>query len=159
MKRKTKNLLIAATVLVTFVCMVNAAWLVVQTGGIAGWYGSNMPQAVWNEDAIVLQKFLLWCRLLAGIAFDVLIVLFMFRSLAAVKSGTLFPRANALVLLAASVSYFLYSICNSNMGILMESDRLFSIADSDLMFPLVLFAFALIYSMAVKVSEENNLTI
>lgn len=114
MKRRTKCLLIAATVLVTMVCVINAVWLVVQSGGIAGWYGANMQQAVWNEDVLGLQRFLFWGRLLAGIAFDVLMVVFMFRSLVAVKSGILFPRANA---------------------------------------------FVLIYSMAVRVSEENNLTI
>lgn len=159
MKKRTKSLLIAATVLVTMVCVINAVWLVVQSGGIAGWYGANMQQAVWHEDVLGLQRSLFWGRILAGIAFDVLIVLFMFKSIVAVKSGTLFPRTNAFVLLAASVCYFLYSICNNNMGILIDSERLFSIADSDLMFPLVLFAFALIYSMAVRVSEENNLTI
>lgn len=152
-------MLIAATVLVTMVCVINAVWLVVQSGGIAGWYGVNMQRAVWNEDVLGLQRFLLWGRLLAGIAFDVLMVVFMFKSLVAVRSGILFPRANALVLIAVSVCYFLYSICNTNMGILVESERLFMVEDSDLMIPLVLFAFALIYSMAVRVSEENNLTI
>lgn len=159
MKRRTKCLLIAATVLVIMVCVINAVWLVVQSGGIAGWYGENMQQAVWNEDVLGLQRFLLWGRILAGIAFDVLMVVFMFKSLVAVKSGILFPRANAFILIAASVCYFLYSICNTNMGILIDSERLFMIDDSDLMFPLVLFAFALIYSIAVRVSEENNLTI
>lgn len=159
MKRRTKCLLIVASVLVTLVCVINAVWLVVQSGGIAGWYGENMQQAVWNEDVLGLQRFLFWGRILAGMAFDVLMVVFMFKSLVAVKSGILFPRANAFILIAASVCYFLYSICNTNMGILIDSERLFMINDSDLMIPLVLFAFALIYSIAVRVSEENNLTI
>lgn len=159
MKKRTKGLLIAVTVLVSLVCLLNAVWLVVQSGGIAGWYGSNLPQAVWHDDVLGLQKFIFWGRILAGITFDALMVMFMFRSILAVKSGTLFTRANVFVMMAASVCFFVYGLCNTNMGILTDSERLFMIEDSNLMFPLILFAFALIYSVAVKVSEENNLTI
>lgn len=38
MKRSTKNLLIAVTAIVGITCIVNAVWLIVQSGSVAGWF-------------------------------------------------------------------------------------------------------------------------
>lgn len=158
MKRITKITLVAVTVFVCFVCLVNAIWLIFQSGSVAGWWGENM-QAQWTSDSIGLQRFIFWGRLLAGLVFDVMLAVFMFKSVMAIKSGLLFPMSNVLVLVAAAVCNLLYNFCNTNIGKVVYPERLLEIADSDILLPLILFAFALMYGLAAKVSEDSRLTI
>ena len=153
MKRKTKILLIAVTILVCLICLSNAAYIIIQGGGMAGLYGVNM------ERAHGLQRFIFWGWLTAGLVFDALLAVFMIRSLLAVRSGILFPKANTFLLIAASAVNLVYNICHSNIGIVLHSERLFTIDNADLLLPLILLAFSLIYGIAVRVSEENQMTI
>ena len=159
MKRKTKILLIAITVMVCLICLVNAAWLIIQSGCITGFFASNNEQVQWNDEVIGIQQSIFWGRLLTGLIFDALLIAFMFKSLLALKSGILFPKANALILVVAAAVNLLYNFCDSNIGIVVESDRMLVIDDKTLLLPLILTAFALIYSLAAKISEENRLTI
>ena len=102
MKRKTKILLIAVTVLVCLICLSNAVYIIIQGGGMAGLYGVNMERAQWNQEVLGLQRFIFWGWLTAGLVFDALLAVFMIRSLLAVRSGILFPKANTFLLMAAS---------------------------------------------------------
>ena len=70
MKRSTRNLLVTATVLVCLICLINAAYIIIQSGGMAGLYGENMERAQWNGEIIGLQRFIFWGWLMAGLAFD-----------------------------------------------------------------------------------------
>ena len=42
---------------------------------------------------------------------------------------------------------------------MLHSEKLFTIDNADLLLPLILLAFSLIYGIAVRISEENKLTI
>ena len=170
MKRNTRILLIAVTVLVCLICLGNAAYIIIQCGGMAGLYGVNMERAqwnqevlglqrFWNQEVLGLQRFIFWGWLTAGLVFDALLAVFMICSLLAVRSGILFPKANTFILMAASAVNLVYNICHSNIGIVLHSERLFTIDNADLLLPLILLAFSLIYGIAVRVSEENQLTI
>ena len=159
MKRNTRILLIAVTVLVCLICLGNAAYIIIQGGGMAGLYGVNMERAQWHQEVLGLQRFIFWGWLTAGLVFDALLAVFMIRSLLAVRSGILFPKANTFLLMAASAVNLVYNICHSNIGIVLHSERLFTIDNADLLLPLILLAFSLIYGIAVRVSEENQLTI
>ena len=167
MKRNTRILLIAVTVLVCLICLSNAAYIIIQGGGMAGLYGVNMERAQWNQEVLGLQRFIFWGWLTAGLVFDALLAVFMIRSLLAVRSGILFPvrsgilfpKANTFLLMAASAVNLVYNICHSNIGIVLHSERLFTIDNADLLLPLILLAFSLIYGIAVRISEENKLTI
>ena len=97
MKRSTKNLLVAVTVLVCLICLINAAYIIIRSGGMAGLYGENMELAQWNGEILGLQRFIFWGWLTAGLAFDALLTVFMIRSLLAVRSGVLFPRVNTFL--------------------------------------------------------------
>ena len=159
MKRSTRILLIAVTVLVCLICLSNAVYIIIQGGGMAGLYGVNMERAQWNQEVLGLQHFIFWGWLTAGLVFDALLAVFMIRSLLAVRSGILFPKANTFLLMAASAVNLIYNICHSNIGIVLHSERLFTIDNADLLLPLILLAFSLIYGIAVRISEENQLTI
>ena len=151
MKRNTRILLIAVTVLVCLICLSNAAYIIIQGGGMAGLYGVNMERAQWNQEVLGLQRFIFWGWLTAGLVFDALLAVFMICSLLGVRSGFL--------LMAASAVNLVYNVCRSNIGIVLHSERLFTIDDADVLLPLILLAFSLIYGIAVRVSEENQLTI
>ena len=159
MKRNTRILLIAVTVLVCLICLSNAAYIIIQGGGMAGLYGVNMERAQWNQEVLGLQRFIFWGWLTAGLVFDALLAVFMICSLLGVRSGILFPKANTFLPMAASAVNLVYNICHSNIGIVLHSERLFTIDNADLLLPLILLAFSLIYGIAVRVSEENQLTI
>ena len=164
MKKSTRILLIAVTILVCLICLSNAVYIIIQGGGMAGLYGVrlygvNMERAQWNQEVLGLQRFIFWGWLTAGLVFDALLAVFMIRSLLAVRSGILFPKANTFLPMAASAVNLVYNICHSNIGIVLHSERLFTIDNADLLLPLILLAFSLIYGIAVRVSEENQLTI
>ena len=50
MKRTTKNLLIAVTAIVGIICIVNAVWLIVQSGSVAGWF-TDYRNIVYGDGA------------------------------------------------------------------------------------------------------------
>ena len=77
MKRNTKILLIAVTVLVCLICLSNAVYIIIQGGGMAGLYGVNMERAQWNQEVLGLQRFIFWGWLTAGLVFDALLAVFM----------------------------------------------------------------------------------
>lgn len=170
MKRNTKNLLIAVTAIVGIICIVNAVWLIVQSESVAGWFtdyrnivygdgaAENGSKIVWRDDVLGWQYFIFYGRLLFGIAFDALLLLFMIKSILALKSGAFFLKSNTYILISAAVCNLLYNFCNENIRILIY-DTYRNITDAMLLTPLILFAFSLIYGLAVRVSEENRLTI
>ena len=170
MKRTTKNLLIAVTAIVGIICIVNAVWLIVQSGSVAGWFtdyrnivygdgaAENGSKIVWRDNVLGWQYFIFYGRLLFGIAFDALLLLFMIKSILVLKSGAFFLKSNTYILISAAVCNLLYNFCNENIRILIY-DTYKNITDAMLLTPLILFAFSLIYGLAVRVSEENRLTI
>ena len=155
MKRTTRILLIAVTILVCLICLGNAAYIIIQGGGMAGLYGVNMERAQWNQEVLGLQCFIFWGWLTAGLVFDALLAVFMIRSLLAVRSGILFPKANTFLLMAASAVNLVYNICLSNIGIVLHSERLFTIDNADLLLPLILFARS---ESAKKTDSPSKLT-
>lgn len=159
MKKSTKTLLIAVTVFICLLCLTNAVFLFMQTAGYAGWFKSNLPQIVWNDDFKPLQIFILTGHLVFGIAFNILLPVFMLRIITSLRSGILFPKSNTFIILAAAGCNLIYSICNTNFGILTGNERLFQITYPDLIDPLIILAFSIIYGLAARICEENRLTI
>ena len=74
MKRTTKNLLIAVTAIVGIICIVNAVWLIVQSGSVAGWFtdyrnivygdgaAENGSKIVWRDNVLGWQYFIFYGR-------------------------------------------------------------------------------------------------
>ena len=54
MKKSTRILLIAVTILVCLICLSNAVYIIIQGGGMAGLYGVNMERAQWNQEVLGL---------------------------------------------------------------------------------------------------------
>lgn len=102
-------------------------------------------------------------RLLFKNAFYALIVVFLVKQYKAVKSGVLFPRANIGIIYTIAVCYLIGNFCHANFDTLVipeiEGTANLVISTDTLIYAMLLLVFASIYKIAVKVSEENTLTI
>lgn len=139
------------------ICIVNAVHVTIQGLGIIA-YPEEFG-ATWFTDARWLQIIMQAGRIIGGLGFSVLISIFIFKSFKALKNGTIFPKGNILLLYLSASALFLYRFCYTNMAMAVGIDRNICIDTDDLIMPLLLVMFAMLYTFAVRVSEENRLTI
>lgn len=116
----------------------------------------------WLEHDTWMQYAVLIGRMVGGLAFSALLTIFIYNTAKAAKEGTLFPKQNFPVLIGSAVSLFVYRFFYDNTDLLnlaADQTRAICISTDSLLFALIIVAFALMYRIASKVSEENNLTI
>ena len=157
MKKIPTSALKWLSVTVIFLCAFNALYAIIQCFGFM--ISPNDYRAVWIEDIKSFQVAILVGRMLGGVLFSVLMIIFTYNSLKSLKNGILFPMCNVGILYGSAISYFLYRFCHSNIGISSGIDHNIILDSDDLMVPLIIVIFALIYKLAVKISIENSLTI
>lgn len=157
MKKISTSALKWLSAIVIFLCVFNALHSIIQCLGFMT--SPNDYQVTWIDEIKPLQVAILVGRMLGGVLFSVLMIVFTFNSLKSLKNGILFPMCNVGVLYGSAASYFLYRFCHSNIGIASGIDRNILLESDDLMVPLIIIIFALIYKLAVKISMENSLTI
>ena len=98
-------------------------------------------------------------RMLGGAAFFGLITAFLIKSIMGLKNGVLFPASNVPVLYFSALALFIYNFCYANGGILTGADHNLLLDTDDITISLIIVVFAMIYKIAVKISDENSLTI
>ena len=113
----------------------------------------------WTEDIKWFQMTILIGRMIGGLAFSILMCAFIINSGKSLKNGIPFPRRNVGILYGTAASLFIYKFFQSNLGIVTGSERNLLIDTDNLTIALMIVIFAIIYNVAVKVSEENSLTI
>ena len=109
-----------------------------------------------------IQVTVLVGRTLGGLVFSALLYAFTINTINGYKAGVLFPRKNFGILMACSVALFIYVFCYDNMQILGVSNypvRQIELDLNTVVSSLTFVVFALLYKVAIKVSEENSLTI
>ena len=135
--------------------LIALAVITVQSFGF--FYG--IPQkAVWIEGFKGMQVSIIILRLIGTVTCFALLLTFLFKSIKAQKNGTLFPRKNVGILFSLAAASFITLLCCGNMHIVM-GERHINIGFTELIVPIIICIVALIYRNAVKVSEENSLTI
>lgn len=155
-KNSTKSLKWLAG-LVIFLAAFYLAVLGVQT--CSALFGSPNPSQVeWFEDYRFLQIFVIIFKFVGALAFFILLISFIFNCIKALKKGTLFPRKNVGILYGCAAATFVSLFCNSNMH-LLNGTRAIHLDFAEVFVPIVICVFAIIYRIAVKISEENSLTI
>lgn len=148
------------TLIASLFCVVSIVWILVQSYFITACSGEGC--IVWHEECYALQFSVFLGRVFFKTSFYGLLILFMVKQCRAIKCGVIFPRANVSVLYAIASCYLIGEFCDSNMasavmpndchgGIVVNADTM--------IYTLLLFIFAILYKVAVNVSEENNLTI
>lgn len=157
MKQNSTNSLKCMAVIVILLCSAVALHVSIQ--GIGSLIYPEAFGLIWMEDVKWLQIALIIGRMIGGVAFSALMTIFILNSIRALKNGILFPICNVGVLYAAAATYFTYRFCYSNIGIVTGYERNLLLDMDDIIVPLIMIIFAIIYKVAVKVSQENSLTI
>ncbi|MBR5564326.1 MAG: hypothetical protein IKW11_08905 [Bacteroidales bacterium] len=109
-----------------------------------------------------MQVTVLVGRMVGGLVFSALLYAFTINTVKGYKAGVLFPRKNFGILMACSVALFVYVFCYDNMqlvGLPNDAVRQIELDLNTVISSLTFVVFALMYKVAVKVSEENSLTI
>ena len=156
MKKNSIKSITAISVIIIFFCALSAVFVIVQ--GIVMFIKPADIGVVWDDANKALHLLVAIGRPLGGAAFFVLMTTFLIKTIKGLKSGILFPRSNVPILYFSALALFIYNFCYSNGGVLTGKDALLIDTD-DIGISMIFVVFAMIYKIAVKVSEENSLTI
>ena len=122
-------------------------------------FGVPNPEEVeWLDGIRFLQAFVVIFKFVGALAFFILLTRFLFNSIRALNNGTIFPKKNVGLLFGCAAAIFVSLFCSSNMH-LINGTRAIQLDFPEVFVPAVICIFAIIYRVAVKVSEENSLTI
>ena len=152
--------MMGVTILASLLCTVSIVWIIAQSYFISTQSGEGCIH--WHEDLYPMQLVIFIGRLLFKTSFYALIMVFLAKQLKAIKSGVLFPSVNTRIIYAMAACYFIGENCSDNIStsLLFEGNTGSFVIDGDTwIYTAVLVVFAIMYNIAVKVSEENNLTI
>ena len=159
MKNKANSLKKLIVVCATL-CALFVAFISFQSWGTVVDVVENVPEAMadvqWLRVSLVVVRYLLAIALVASLQVFLIIT---WRGAAA---GKLFVRGNHRWLYAMSALYFIYSLVDGNLGNIVYNDmRQLEIYINEYMLItcFVLVILARLYSVAVEVSEEQELTI
>lgn len=116
----------------------------------------------WLDVDKWMQVTVLIGRMVGGLVFSALLYAFTINTVKGYKAGVLFPRKNFGILMACSLALFVYVFCYDNMqivGLPNDTVRQIELNLNTVVSSLIFVVFALMYKVAVTVSEENSLTI
>ena len=137
--------------------LISVIGLAAQTMGFF-WGFPISQKAVWIDDMEYLQAGIAIFRLLGGTTLFISLIVFMFNSIKALNNGILFPRKNIFWLFCAAATSFIFLFCETNV-LLVLGEQQICLDFEEILVPAIISTFALIYRVAVQVSEENSLTI
>ena len=159
MEAKGYKGMMGVTIFASLLCIVSIVWILVQSYFICTESGEGC--IVWHEDLYPLQAGIFAGRLLFKSMFYVMIIVFLIKQLRAIKSDVLFPCVNVKILYSTAACYLIGNICDDNMSTtLMYKEQGAFVIDSDtILYTALLIMFALIYKVAVRIGQENSLTI
>lgn len=158
-KRSTKKLYTVLGIIL-FLSTINALHVTCQ--GIGGLVSPESFGVKWLEMDKWMQVTVLIGRMTGGLAFSALLYAFTINTIKGYKAGVLFPRKNFGILMACSIALFVYMFCYDNMhlvGLNNDAVRQIALDLNTVICSLTFVVFALMYKVAIKVSEENSLTI
>lgn len=162
MRRKNYKLLNGTAIMAAILCSVQIVWLVMQSWFISGLGGVD-GEINWDNEVLPFQLTVFTCRLLFCIAYNIAIIIFLIKTMKALKNGIIFPRSNISLLYFTAICYFIGTLSRDNFDniLLTQTPRatFFAIDSSTILITLLLVVFALLYKIAADISEENNLTI
>ncbi len=147
------------TVFASLLCVISIVWISVQSYFIYNESGNGC--IVWHEELYPLQCGIFIGRSLFKSMFYVMIIVFLIKQLRAIKSDVPFPCVNVKILYSTAACYLIGNICDDNMSTaLMYKEQGAFVIDSDtILYTALLILFALIYKVAVRIGQENSLTI
>ena len=160
MKKNSTKKLYTVLGIILFISTVNALHATCQ--GIGGLISPESFGIEWLEMDKWMQITVLVGRMVGGLVFSALLYAFTINTIKGYKAGVLFPRKNFGILIACSVALFVYMFCYDNMalvGIANDAVRQIVLDLNTVVCSMTIVVFVLMYNIAIKVSEENSLTI
>ena len=160
MKKNSTKKLYTVLGIILFISTVNALHVTCQ--GIGGLISPESFGIEWLEMDKWMQITVLVGRMVGGLVFSALLYAFTINTIKGYKAGVLFPRKNFGILIACSVALFVYMFCDDNIalvGIANDAVRQIVVDLNTVVCSMTFVVFALMYKIAIKVSEENSLTI
>lgn len=160
MKKNSTKKLYTVLGIILFISTVNALHVTCQ--GIGGLISPERFGIEWLEMDKWMQITVLVGRMVGGLIFSALLYAFTINTIKGYKAGVLFPRKNFGILIACSVALFVYMFCDDNIalvGIANDAVRQIVVDLNTVVCSMTFVVFALMYKIAIKVSEENSLTI
>lgn len=160
MKKNSTKKLYTVLGIILFISTVNALHATCQ--GIGGLISPESFGIEWLEMDKWMQITVLVGRMVGGLVFSALLYAFTINTIKGYKAGVLFPRKNFGILISCSVALFVYMFCYDNMalvGIANDAVRQIVVDLNTVVCSMTFVVFALMYKIAIKVSEENSLTI
>ena len=160
MKKNSTKKLYTVLGIILLLSTVNALHVTFQ--GIGGLACPESFGIQWLDTDKWMQVTVLIGRMVGGLAFSALLYAFTINTVKGYKAGVLFPRKNFGILMTCSVALFVYVFCYDNMqlvGLPNDAVRQIELDLNTVVSSLTFVVFALMYKVAVKVSEENSLTI
>ena len=160
MKKNSTKGLYTVLGIILFLSTVNALHVTYQ--GIGGLVNPDRFGIQWLDTEKWIQVTVLIGRMLGGLAFSILLYVFAINTTKGYKTGVLFPKNNFAVLISCSIALFIYVFCYDNMHVVGLNNDAALYIELDLntvTSSLIFVVFALMYKVAIKISEENSLTI
>lgn len=157
MKQNSIKSITAISVAIIAFCGLSALFVLAQ--GFIGFISPENVGVIWSEEIKGFQMLVALGRMLGGAAFFGLITAFLVKTIKGLKNGILFPASNVPILYFSALALFVYNFCYNNGGILTGGDSNLLLDTDDITISLIVVAFAMIYKIAVKISDENSLTI
>lgn len=160
MKKNSTKKLYTVLGIILFISTVNALHVTCQ--GIGGLISPESFGIEWLEMDKWMQITVLVGRMIGGLVFSALLYAFTINTIKGYKAGILFPRKNFGILIACSVALLVYMFCYDNMalvGIANDASKQIVLDLNTVVCSMTFVVFALMYKIAIKVSEENSLTI
>jgi len=160
MVKNSAKKLYAVLGIILLLSTINALFVTCQ--GIGGLIYPENFGVQWLDEYKWLQVTVIVGRMIGGLALSALFYAFTINTINGYKAGILFPRKNFGILTTCSIALFVYIFCHDNIHIVgLSNDAVSQIElnPDTIVYPLIFVVFALMYKVAVKVSEENRLTI
>lgn len=156
MKSSNSKSLLGIAIVIFLLSLVSISVLFVQSFDVC----TNGCDLAWREDLFQMQMIIFIGKLFFKTAFYILLFFFLIKQHKAIKNGVLFPRANVLIMYFMAAFYFMGNFCQENIKTFISAETPHIVLNFDTtIYTLLLIIFALMYKVAAKVSEENNLTI
>lgn len=148
-------------VAVSIYCSIYIILLTVRAMFYMGWIDQSQEPVKWIDGKETIQYMVLGIWWLSGIAFNIFMLLFAFKSSSSLKTGTLFPSSNAAMLFCCAGAHLLYKLATQNMPVLFEARRAITLdlGYDELLITTFICIFAIVYRIAGMIAEENSLTI
>ena len=157
MKQNSIKSITAISIAIMVFCGLSALLVIVQ--GFFGFVSPEKVGVVWLDEMKTFQIFIATGRILGGAFYFGLITAFLVKTIKGLKNGILFTASNVRILYFSALALFVYNFCYNNGGILTGGESNLILDTDDIAISLILVVFAMIYKIAVKISDENSLTI